>query len=180
MDISNLPPAIIAQATKAVEDYILDSRKEYAGRAVPLAAAQRAPLEPFFPAEVLDRTRFCMIGASRIEDPPFYTMVKMMGLRNLPDFSNMAAITFVDVVVSHEEFTDALLFHELVHAVQYAQLGATEFASHYVNGFIKGGSYDEIPLEKNAYELEARFSKDKSSKFSVADEVKKWIDESKL
>ena len=41
MDISNLPPAIIAQATKAVEDYILDSRKEYAGRALPLEAAQR-------------------------------------------------------------------------------------------------------------------------------------------
>jgi hypothetical protein len=180
MDISNLPPAIIAQATKAVEDYILDSRKEYAGRALPLEAAQRTPLEPFFPGEVLDHTRFCMIGASRIEDPPFYTMVKMMGLRNLPDFSNMAAITFVDVVVSHEEFTDALLFHELVHAVQYAQLGTTEFASHYVNGFIKGGSYEEIPLEKNAYELEARFSKHKAAAFSVADAVKQWVDEERF
>jgi hypothetical protein len=121
-----------------------------------------------------------MIGASRIEDPPFYTMVKMMGLRNLPDFSNMAAITFVDVVVSHDEFTDALLFHELVHAVQYAQLGTTEFASRYVNGFIKGGSYEEIPLEKNAYELEARFSQNKNGHFSVADEVKKWIDNGQL
>jgi hypothetical protein len=180
MDISNLPPAIIAQATKAVEDYILSSRKEYVGRAIPLDSAQRATLEPFFLPEVLDRARFCMIGASRIEDPPFYTMVKMMGLRNLPDFSNMTAITFVDVVVSHEEFTDALLFHELVHVAQYAQLGTTEFASRYVNGFIKGGSYEEIPLEKNAYELEARFSKDKSSRFSVADEVKKWIEDGKL
>jgi hypothetical protein len=180
MDISNLPPAIIAQATKAVEDYILSSRKEYVGRALPLDAAQRATLEPFFPPEVLDATRFCMIGASRIEDPPFYTMVKMMGLRNLPDFSSMTAITFVDVVVSHEEFTDALLFHELVHAVQYAQLGTTEFASRYVNGFIKGGSYEGIPLEKSAYELEARFNKDKTTAFSVADAVKQWIDDNKL
>jgi hypothetical protein len=180
VDISNLPPAIIAQATKAVEDYILSSRKEYVGRALPLDAAQRAALELFFPQGILDGTRFCMIGASRIEDPSFYTMVKMMGLRNLPDFSNMAAITFVDVVVSHEEFTDTLLFHELVHAVQYAQLGTTEFAARYVNGFIKGGSYEEIPLEKNAYELEARFSQNKDSRFSVADEVKKWIDNGKF
>ena len=79
-----------------------------------------------------------------------------------------------------KEFTDALLFHELVHAVQYAQLGATEFASRYVNGFIKGGSYEKIPLEKNAYELEARFSKDKAAAFSVADAVKKWIADDKL
>ena len=46
-----------------------------------------------------------------------------MGFRNLPDFSFMAAITFCDVVVSHEAFADRLLFHELVHVEQYRQLG---------------------------------------------------------
>ena len=41
----------------------------------------------------------------------------------LPDFAHMTAITFVDTVLSHETFTDRLLFHELVHVVQYKQLG---------------------------------------------------------
>jgi hypothetical protein len=44
----------------------------------------------------------------------------------LPDFAHMAAITFVDTVVSHEAFTSRLLFHELVHVVQYGKLGLQE------------------------------------------------------
>jgi hypothetical protein len=129
---------------------------------------------PFFPAEILDSVRLCVLRGSRVPNPSMYSMAKMMGIRNLPDFSEMAAITFVDVIVSHEEFTPDLLFHELVHVVQYAQLGVKEFAARYVNGFVQGGSYEEIPLEKNAYSLEGRFSANPERPFSVADEVRSW------
>ena len=180
MDISNLPPAIVLQVANAVEDYITGSRKKYQPQAVALTPPQRATLAPFFPAEILDGSRFCVLRNSRIEDPAFYGMARMMGLKNLPNFSSMAAITFVDVIVSHQEFADSLLFHELVHAVQYAQLGAKDFALRYVKGFISGGSYEHIPLEKNAYELESRFSQDTAAAFSVADEVKNWVDSGRL
>ena len=43
-----------------------------------------------------------------------------------------------------------LLFHELVHVAQYAQMDLKEFAARFINGFIQGGSYEEIPLEKMA------------------------------
>ena len=180
MDISNLPPTVVLQVANAVEDYITSSRKKYQPQAVALTASQRATLAPFFPTDVLDSSRLCVLHNSRIEDPAFYGMARMMGLKNLPDFSHMAAITFVDVIVSHEEFTDSLLFHELVHAVQYAQLGAKDFALRYVKGFIGGGSYEQIPLEKSAYELEARFNQDKAATFSVSDEVKNWIADGRL
>jgi len=88
-------------------------------------------------------------------------------------------VTFVDVVVSHEPFSESLLFHELVHVVQYAQMGSREFAARYVQGFLKNGSYDEIPLEKNACELEGRFSS-KNATFSVAEEVRSWSEAGKL
>src|SRR5258708_2402771 len=175
MDISNLPPAIVWRIATGVEDYMAGSQKKYQPQAIALTSSQRSTLAPFFPAEILDSSRLCVLDGSRIEDPAFYGMARMMGLKNLPDFSSMAAITFVDVIVSHEEFTDSLLFHELVHAVQYAQLGTREFALRYVKGFVSGGSYEQIPLENNAYELEARFSQDKTAAFSVADEVKSWI-----
>jgi len=42
-----------------------------------------------------------------------------LGFKNLPDQSGMGAITFCDVVVSHEPFSDGLLFHEHVHVEQY-------------------------------------------------------------
>ncbi len=157
MDLSKLPPAMISQMASMVEDYIASSRKKYASQAAPLTDAQRGAMQPYFPAEVLDNARLCVLRGSRVPNPSMYSMAKMMGIRNLPDFSEMTAITFVDVVVSHEEFTDALLFHELVHAVQYAQMGLKEFSSRYVNGFIQGGSYEEVPLEKHAYLLEGRF-----------------------
>ena len=64
----------------------------------------------------------------------------------------MAAITFCDVVVSHEPFSDGLLFHELVHVEQYRQLGVPRFSELYV-GFLNGGGYEEISLEVNAYTL---------------------------
>jgi hypothetical protein len=87
----------------------------------------------------------------------------------------MAGITFEDVVVHVEPLTTSLLFHELVHAVQYKHLGLNGFAKHYVRGFLTGGSYEEIPLEKQAYALEDRFSRDPSRSFSVEEDVAGWI-----
>ena len=57
-------------------------------------------------------------------NPPFYGDLIKMGFagNSLPDFTQMAAVTFVDTVVSNEPFTDRLLFHELVHIVQYEKL----------------------------------------------------------
>jgi hypothetical protein len=87
----------------------------------------------------------------------------------------MAAITFVDTVVSHEPLTDRLLFHELVHVVQYQKLGVPGFSAKYVTGFLSGGSYETLPLEMNAYKLDARFAGAPAKPFSVEDEVQAWI-----
>lgn len=174
MDLKNLSPAMISQLANMVEDYVTSSRKKYASQAVPLTDEQRTAMQPYFSADILDRARLCVLKSSRVSNPSMYTMAKMMGIRNLPDFADMVAITFVDVIVSHQEFTDALLFHELVHVVQFSQMDLKEFATRFINGFIQGGSYEEIPLEKMAHELESRFSLNTAETFSVDDEVRQW------
>jgi len=131
-------------------------------------------MQPFFSAPILDSARLCVLHGTRVSNPSMYAMAKMMGIRNLPDFAAVAAITFVDVIVSHEEVTDSLLFHELVHVVQYSQMDMKEFAARFVNGFIQGGHYEEIPLEKHAYTLENRFNHGAGAPFSVEDEVRQW------
>ena len=118
------------------------------------------------------QTALCLTRYT-VSNPPMYTMAKMMGIRNLPDFADMAAITFVDVIVSHDNFTDALLFHELVHVVQYSQMDMKEFSTRFIQGFIQGGSYEKIPLEMHARALEDRFSQG-GGPFSVDDEVRQW------
>ena len=87
----------------------------------------------------------------------------------------MAAITLSDKIVSHFDFTDGLLFHELVHVEQCRQLGIPRFAELYVRGFLNGGSYEAIPLEVNAYALGGRYENNSAQHFSVAEEVATWI-----
>jgi hypothetical protein len=180
MDLSRLPPSMVSQLATMVEDYISSSRTKYAPQAVPLSDAQRAMMSPFFSSSVLEAARLCVLRGTRVPNPSMYSMAKMIGIRNLPDFADMAAITFVDVIVSHQDFSDALLFHELVHVTQYAQMGIKEFAGYYFNGFIQGGSYEEIPLEKMAHLLEQRFSENPGQIFSVADEVRQWREAGKF
>jgi hypothetical protein len=116
----------------------------------------------------------------RVGNPDFYPMLKRLGFNNLPDQSTMGAITFRDVVVSHEPFSNGLLFHELVHVEQYRQLGIPRFSELYVSGFVTGGSYETIPLEVNAYTLGGRFESKPQRLFSVENEVRRWAAEGKL
>ena len=175
-----LTPDQVAQVSGLVVGYISAQRGKYAPRAIPFSAQQRAPLESFFVREVLDNVRVLVLKGERVQNPEFYPMLRNLGFKNLPDQSTMAAITFCDVVVSHEPFSDGLLFHELVHVEQYRQLGISRFSQLYVRGFLNGGSYEAIPLEVNAYSLEDRFRRDPRRGFSVQAEVVQWIVKGRL
>ena len=90
-----------------------------------------------------------------------------------------AAITFNNVIVHAQPISMRVLFHELVHVEQYKQLKVAGFAQRYVRAFLRSGKYDEIPLERHAYELDARYAANPAVAFSVRDEVRRWIDEKK-
>jgi hypothetical protein len=175
MSIFALTEEQISDIVALVSQYITAQRERYSPRTIPLSAQQAAAIGGFFALEVLESTRLLVLEGERVANPDFYPMLRHLGFNNLPDQSAMSAITFCDVVVSHQPFSDALLFHELVHAEQYRQLGIPQFSELYVRGFLSGGSYEAIPLEVNAYTLEGRFAADPSCQFSVTDEVRRWI-----
>ena len=126
----------------------------------------------------MESARVVVLAGEQVSNPHFYGELLKMGFEasSLPNFADMAAITYLDTVVFNEPFTNRVLFHELVHVVQYEKLGLPEFAAKYVKGFLSGGSYDANPLEMNAYELEGRFATEQTKAFSVAAEVQAWID----
>lgn len=177
MATPQLSPEQIEQVSGLVAEYIGAQRQRFSPQAAPLAAAQRAAMDGFFTPQVLDAARVLVLRGVRVENPLFYPVLAGMGFTDLPDFSGMAAITFSDVVASHEPFTDGLLFHEIVHVEQYRQLGIPRFAELYVRGFLRGGGYDGIPLEVNAYTLAARFERNPQQRFAVTNEVRRWITE---
>lgn len=170
-----LTPDQVVQVSALVAQYITTQREHYARRAIPLERRLKARFDGFFSPALLQAARFIVLTRERVENPSFYPMLRHWGFHNLPDQSAMAAITFCDTVVSHRPSTHDTLFHELVHVEQYPQLGVSKFSELYVRGFLEGGSYDKIPLERNAYTLGARFLMVPISRFSVADEVARWI-----
>ena len=172
----------IVSLTLAVAGYIRAQRQQYYSRAAPLTFSDL--WSRFFSGEDLKRIRAVQAESSaqisgpdvtgRVPNPPFYPGLEKLGFTGLPNFSTMPAITFDDVVVFHEPLTPQLIFHELVHVVQYRLLGVEEFARLYVRGYLQGG-YEGTPLEICAYELDGRFIMG-SVGFDVEAEVRAWIE----
>jgi hypothetical protein len=180
MATPRLTPDQIFQVSGLVAQYITTQRERYGPRGVQLSVQQRASMNGFFSPQLLEGTRLLLLQGERVVNPEFYPMLRSLGFNNLPDQSAMGAITFSDVVVAHEAFTNGLLFHELVHVEQYRQLGIPRFSDLYVRGFLNGGSYGAIPLEVNAYALGGRFEANPAHHFSVSEEVMRWIADGRL
>jgi hypothetical protein len=145
---SAAPRDVLAWLEGQVRDWILAQRAEHRPRAEPILAAACPFLEPFFGQGVLGRARCRTVP--RIEDPPFLAVALAVGVPQTIDFTQMAGITFQDTVLLSQAQPIpnpiALLFHELVHVVQYDVLGVEEFARQYVRGFAAGGfDYYAIP-----------------------------------
>lgn len=148
--------------------YIAKQRRRVLPRAEPIAPRFCSEFRTFFPPEILAETR--VVQAS-IPNPRFYSLVRLLRIRGVLEMSAIGAITLVDVIAYPEKINRSTLFHELVHAVQYRVLGLRQFARLYVTGFLNGGGYQGIPLERQAFELEERFSRDPKLLFSVEMDV---------
>jgi len=144
--------------------------------ALPLTSDLDARLAPFFGEALAD----ARISSVPVSNPPWYGDLRARGVdqRDLLDFGNLVAITFnttVNLLPDGPEPTMALLFHEFVHVLQYRLLGVQEFTRRYVDGWLAGGAfidrpdlrYVSIPLERQAYDLQARFAAAPNSAFSV-------------
>ena len=138
--------------------WIQSQRERYRSFAVPLTDTERDALVGLFEPGTLDAVRIHRVPT--IENPTFYEQLGEVPL----DFTVMAAITYNDVVVVSDTRVTGptpitLVFHELVHVVQYRILGVAEFARQYVRGWAENGfQYSAIPLEQEAYALQTRFA----------------------
>ena len=102
---------------------------------------------------------------SEVRCEPLSTLIP--DIRDLPDETTTAAITFGDCVVSHGPISQTTLFHEFVHVEQYREFGIQRFADLYLRGFLNAGSYFEIPLRRIAYTLGERFENNPTRPFPV-------------
>lgn len=160
---------------KAIE-WVISQRNKYRPGARPLSSEELQEMAHFFPVAT-----FCNVKITEvpiIENPPFYSELQGVEIPHIIDFSKMQGITFVDtILISQAHYPKAdewlpLIFHELVHVIQYQLLGIDVFIEQYIKGFIEQGfRYENISLESHAYELQKRYMKAPSMSFPVVEEV---------
>jgi len=139
------------------------------GERVDLSPEDRRVLAGYFGEELLGRVRVIATPVVRTTGaaPGFFAWGAARLLPVRSTVGRAAGLTLGrTVVIGRDELASvagavrfrSLLFHELVHVVQYEHLGQRGFFREYVRGWALAGlRYREIPLERDAYELQGRF-----------------------
>ncbi len=170
------PVELAALVAEAVS-WLKQQREKFLPSSIPLSSAQKKQLQPFFTAEILDRLRIVRVTHPRetIPYPPFYEKVRAGGSRVVPDAAHMAAVPFLDVAVFNSEPTLRTIFHTLVHVTQFALVGLEKVVETYFRTLNESGLWMVVPFEEQAYQLDARSTKNPADVFSVEEEVRQWL-----
>ena len=155
--------------------YIRRQRDALSGSGLALTDTEKLALNNHFSRHDLDRVKVVEGDPLPIPAPLFTKAATVCGM-DIPGPSLIAGITFDHVIATREPMSTAMLFHELVHVVQFRVLGVRQFAKLYTSGLLRTGSYEAIGLERCAYELEARFEIGLES-FPVEEEVLRWLEQ---
>jgi hypothetical protein len=174
-----IPDDLLAWAIDETRTWIQQQRDLHRPAGGELPAVAKDAVQPFFPPAVLDSARVAIVPA--IPTPPFLEQARDLGVPvEGIKFSGLEGLMLVDTILISQAVPPAdplrLMFHELVHAVQYEILGLVEFSRQYVRGIVEGEfDYYRIPLEVIAYDLDRRFSDNPGAAFSVLDEVRRLL-----
>jgi hypothetical protein len=163
-------------AVACVSSYLREQRERYEKTAVPLNPSHKAAMWPYFSSALLDQVKIVQLeNGSRVPTPTFYEKARALGFVNLPEIAHMNSLTFLDVVVFNEKFSERSLFHALVHAVQFDVLGLERYTELFVRSFIHTRFHFSVPLEAHAFSLESRFARPVPERFSVEEQVRLWV-----
>ena len=175
------PPLSEEQVTYLIERghrWLLEQRDAFCPGGRTLRGGERLPLQDYYDERVLDGVRLAAV--ERISNPGFYGEMANEGYPVL-DISGASAIAFIDCVLIRSEFQRypslwaSILFHELVHVVQYDILGSRRTIESYIRSWIGNGfDYQNTPLEAQAERLEARFGRG-GPPFSVREVVEREL-----
>jgi hypothetical protein len=164
-------------AVECVAGYLWEQREAFLRVGRFLSDEQKQTLGPFFSRSLLERVRLVELHGRRLPVPPFYEKAKDMGIVNLPQMTHMASLTFVDVIVFNEQISERALFHGLVHAAQMQILGLERYTDLFVRSFLRTQAHFNVPLERQAFTLEARFAAHPSEPFPVEEQIRLWLRE---
>jgi len=143
-----------------------------------LSSDEKLLLRGYYDGRTVDTVRLATVD--HISNPPFYAELKEAGNPVL-DIAGAAGIAFIDCIVIRRIFEQdptswiSILFHELVHVVQFEILGSRRHLELYIRTWAENGyQYHGIQLEAQAHKLEARFNRHEPP-FSVREVVEREL-----
>jgi len=167
----------VEEAIARVADFLRSQRELFRPNSLPLDKSERQSMKPFFSAFILEQVRTVTLEGQPVPNPPFYAEARAMGIKDLPDMTHMASLTFEDVLVFRGTIADRRLFHALVHAVQFEVLGLERYTELFVKACLRTRAYFSVPLEAHAFLLESEFAGNPSQAFSVEERVRLWTNQ---
>jgi hypothetical protein len=156
--------------------WIREQRERHHPHGAPLGRRERRLFSGYFPLRLLDAARVRVV--ERFENPAFFRIFEQANEAYPIDLREASGLALIDTILiarraNQPRSRDGLLFHELVHLVQYDVLGLEDYMELYVDSWLEGGRrYREILHEQQAYELAARFRRSDVRRFSVEAEVR--------
>ena len=176
MELDDLLPYL----TQKYHGWLLEQRSLHLRSARQLSREEQSSLHEYFDDKIIDSARIAVV--EHISNPAFYSELTELGISNPLDFTQSAGITLINCILICKYYESSpltwlsILFHELVHVVQYDILGSKKLVELYVAGWAQNGyQYHDIPFERQAYELEGRFNRG-GSPFSVRQFVKQELE----
>lgn len=138
-------------AVPAVNSWIDAYIARHAASRIRLSDAQFPRLPNYFSPQLLGNAYYVLVA--KIESPP----LRDFGLGELSFFEggNYGGMTYKDTYFATNR-NESLHFHELIHIIQWDELGAEKFLLTYGVGLVQHG-YRHSPLEEIAYSLQAQF-----------------------
>ena len=137
-----------------IEQWIDQVLSDYSGKALSCSVFSNA-FTGFYSPATLENCFFVIVD--KIPKPDFPELHEA-GLGGFIDM-DVHGITYKNTYFIKRGYENdlALHFHELVHVQQWQHLGAQGFIGRYIQELHQHG-YDDAPLEKMAYALDAYFS----------------------
>jgi hypothetical protein len=139
----------------AVQHWIDERLARNRSNAVRVSTLPFERLKYFYSAGTLERA-WCVV-IDEVPVPP----LSRLGLPGFEEFERASpqGITYQDLYfVRRDQANDeGLHFHELVHTIQWRQLGPEKFLEAYALGYLNAGGYGDNPFEQIAYQLQDEF-----------------------
>ena len=143
-----------------MRQWIDDTLDKYRAQAIQVGDIKSERIRAVFPVNILSRAKVVIVEKP-VPVPPLSSKMNLKGLSELEKNKNLVGITYKDTffIDSRHILSEKFYFHELVHVVQWDQLGVDNFLLAYGAGVLTDG-YRKSPLEEMAYSLQEKFSSD--------------------